>query len=98
MHITVSALSFLTQMMEDMQVRSIPIWFCPTHPDKEIRITEHENEDGTRNLKARCAFFSNDGGTREWCVSEYLGPDGAVWKPTGAPIWKALDLIYQAGK
>jgi hypothetical protein len=95
LEITSSALQTLKDLMEEMQVSHIPEWFCPLHPDKEIKITdgETEGEGSTRFLRVRCSWYSGDQRTRQFCCSEIAGPMGEPHLATGEIMWKALDLL-----
>jgi hypothetical protein len=92
MYVTVSALSHLTELMEEMGVTTIPQFYCPEHPDKEIRISDFEQ--GNRILlQARCPWYSSDSGRREFCVKEVMGPEGDSHAVTGQQVWTAMDLL-----
>jgi hypothetical protein len=90
LHITMTALTMLRDLMTSMGVTRVPKWFCPLHPAHEIRIIDCD-VDGARKLKARCSWYER--GVREFCVSELIGPDGANYAATGEPLWKALDML-----
>jgi len=92
MHITTDALGKLNEIMNDMNVDTLPIWFCPNHPEQQIKMTlVPAKGDEAPYIKARCGFYNAE--PREFCVSEALGPDGEPHRMTGEPLWKAMDLL-----
>jgi hypothetical protein len=95
MYVTVGALSLLTEMMEEMGVSTIPQFYCPEHPDKEIRISEFKQGESML-LQARCPWYSSDSGRREFCVKEVMGPEGDPHSVTGQQVWTAMDLLTSA--
>lgn len=96
MHITVNALAYLGGLMDEMGVDSFPALFCPKHPDRDVKISEQvDDKTGKVTLQARCSWYNNEDGKKEFCVREYLGSDGDAWKCTGEQVWKALDLLFR---
>lgn len=95
-YITAAAIPLLSEMMKDMGVSTMPKLFCPRHPEKHIRIAESSKEGEEGQLVARCPWFSADGGNKEFCISETLGPDGSPHTMTGSVVWKAMDQLSSA--
>lgn len=94
LHITISAMKTLQTTMEKLGVSRVPMWFCPQHPDREIRISDHDDEETKdKKLKVRCSWYGGDQRDRQFCSSEWAGPDGQVHQATGPVIWRALDLL-----
>jgi hypothetical protein len=100
MYITPSALNSLTTLMSDIGVTTIPQFFCPAHPDREIRITEVPDKDGSGPiiLQARCPWFSNENNRKEFCCNQRLGEHGDPHAVTGQQVWTALDILATAKK
>lgn len=93
MQISSDAVDALSHLMADMHVDKIPMWYCPTHPDRAIAISEEKIKDSDRcRLKARCTFYAKDA-DQKYCVAEYLGPDGEAFNTTGEQFWKAMDAL-----
>lgn len=86
--ITTTAVPALHDLMEQLNVKRFPAFFCLEHPEQCIKIVESEGV-----VSARCPWFKNEGGNKEFCVTEILGSEDS-FKMTSEKMMIAMDVLY----
>jgi hypothetical protein len=96
-NITSGALALLKDLMADLGVDRIPVWFCPLHPEQDLRITQEFEFDKelkisvpTDNIYLSCPHVETKGGKKEFCIREILGDDSTPHLATGVPFWRTM--------